>query len=745
MNRTELERRAARWRLHHEVRCALLAAAAGVLVASAVIRLTPGAALIVAATVGGVVWSGLRRRGRSVEADTIAAHLNRVCPTLEESAALWLRDPQSLTLVERLQLKRLDAAWAALANREAAGWPSMRRLRAPGAALAGALAVFVLALRWQHAATAPRAEEGAPVASRAATPKAKPATLVSAAISIAPPAYLERPARRIASLDGEVEEGAVVTWDLTFDGEVQGVAIERSDSVGSVEFEKLGPRAFRASTVITDTLIYQVRSGDTEAARTVEPQVHTLKVIRDQPPRLAWVQPSAPRTLVESANATNVTVSIVATDDHDLAGVHLVATVAKGAGEGVKFREQRFTLERGDDGATFGRGLDLVALGLEPGDEIYFYAEAEDRRTPKPNRARSETRFVVLRGPDAARADAGLAVKGVNLLPQYFRSQRQLIIDTERLLAERAQLAEETFRERAEEIGIDQKLLRLRYGQFLGEELEPEASGAAKEAQAMGFAARLQGRSRESAERAAAVERAVELQHQHEPPASRDGRPATIEEIRAPFVHNHDNAEVATTFDPQVKASLRAVLAAMWDAEGYLRTGRPAEALPSEHRALELLKELQQADRVYVQRVGFEPAPLKIAERRLRGELDAIPREGRSAVPVPEGGAEVAAVQAVLSALGADALGELDQAIAARVDASLTAAARARPEVFVRALEIWRNRGRALDETQRVSLRRALWELLPARQETPRRLPESIPSLAKRYFDALERRGESER
>ena len=111
-------------------------------------------------------------------------------------------------------------------------------------------------------------------------------------------------------------------------------------------------------------------------------------------------------------------------------------------------------------------------------------------------------------------------------------------------------------------------------------------------------------------------------------------------------------------------------------------------------------------------------------------------------MPVLEDRAEVVAVHAVLVALGADALGELDQAMVARVDASLAAAAQARPEVFVRALEIWRNRAPGLDESQRINLRRALWELLPPTQEAPRRLPETVPALAERYFDALGRRGE---
>ena len=60
-------------------------------------------------------------------------------------------------------------------------------------------------------------------------------------------------------------------------------------------------------------------------------------------------------------------------------------------------------------------------------------------------------------------------------MPAYFRSQRQIIIDAEALLKEKPKLAQEKFVQRSDNIGVDQRLLRLRYGQFLGEESEGAA------------------------------------------------------------------------------------------------------------------------------------------------------------------------------------------------------------------------------------------------------------------------------
>lgn len=60
----------------------------------------------------------------------------------------------------------------------------------------------------------------------------------------------------------------------------------------------------------------------------------------------------------------------------------------------------------------------------------------------------------------------------------------------------------------------------------------------------------------------------------------------------------------------------------MWDAELYLRTHRPETALAYEYRALELLKQVQQANRQYVRKVGYELSPIPIDETRLTGTYD---------------------------------------------------------------------------------------------------------------------------
>ncbi len=747
MNRAALEQRAARWRRHHAARAAWWGLAAGLLVAACGVRVAPTVAAVLGLIAAAVITLLARRRAPPVTAETVAAQLNRLCPSLEESAALWLRRTEPLALIEQLQLRRLDAAWNALPERDAIACPPPRALRP--AILAGAAAAGLVILLAAWPAPAPSNVPGAaalPSAVAAAPSRPVAPALRRASLEIAPPAYLAEAPRRIDSLDAEAAEGATLTWDLEFDGAPATVVLTSARDSTPIPATPLGSGRFRATARLHDTLLYQVALTGADGERRVLPELHAVKVLRDLPPRLAWLEPTRARTLVDpAAGPALVTVSLSSGDDHGVAAVTLVATVAKGTGEGVKFREQELPLARlagpGAAPDTFGRTLDLVALGLEPGDELYFHAVASDRREPNPNRTRSETRFVVLRGPETALAEPGVALAGVNRLPQYFRSQRQLIIDTERLIAERPRLTDAQFRERSDDIGVDQKLLRLRYGQFLGEEFEPTSGGAPREAQMMALAGTLRAAPRTAMNQAAAVERAVEAQHQHPAPVERENRPLTYEEIAAPHVHRHDIPEAATFFGESVKASLRAVLAAMWEAEGHLRTGQPEAALPAENRALELLKALQQADRIYVKRVGNESAPLKIDERRLRGELDAIPSRASGAVPAVPPDPDLGALRTAVGALSLAPDAPLPEETARRVEARLVAAALDQPALYLPALELWRRRGSGLPPDAATTLRQALWRLLPISRAEPDRPADAAPAVARSYFDALQADG----
>ena len=67
------------------------------------------------------------------------------------------------------------------------------------------------------------------------------------------------------------------------------------------------------------------------------------------------------------------------------------------------------------------------------------------------------------------------------------------------------------------------------------------------------------------------------------------------------------------------KTLLRSALNEMWQAELHLRQAEPAKALPFEYRALAFIKKVQQAERIYLARVGPELPPID-ESRRLGGD-----------------------------------------------------------------------------------------------------------------------------
>ena len=83
-------------------------------------------------------------------------------------------------------------------------------------------------------------------------------------------------------------------------------------------------------------------------------------------------------------------------------------------------------------------------------------------RDPQPQEARSPS--LILRLPstqDVQSSDLEAAIKKV--MPAYFRSQRQIILDAEALLKQRRTLDADTYLKRSDAIGVDQRILRLRW------------------------------------------------------------------------------------------------------------------------------------------------------------------------------------------------------------------------------------------------------------------------------------------
>ncbi|WP_426490006.1 hypothetical protein [Hymenobacter sp. 102] len=676
-----------------------------------------------------------------------AQRLNRQHPTLEDSTALLLRPASDLNLLEQLQQQRLLARLPELA---AAGPLLPMQWRPYWLALAG-LAGLAAGIWWFRPAeaTGPVAA-AAPVALRFSETPAQPAAaprITQTRLQVQPPAYTRRAAFSPTTPSFQCPWQSRVQWLITLSRPSQTPPIlelgTRRIPLRAVPNE---PTQFTTEQVLTASVLYRLRLGAQVSDE------YAVEVLPDHAPTIRLITPKA-YTLVEFGRPPQVAIQAQLRDDYGLTRARLVATVAQGQGEAVKFREVVTDLSTALAGqpaaATVRPVLRLPALGLTYGDEVYFYLQAWDNQQ---HVTRSDTYLVQWEDTTVQESTMDVSL-GVNTAPAYFRSQRQIIIDTEKLLAEQRGLAPATLQERSNAIGFDQKVLRMRYGKFLGEEADETIGAAPTGPPTADTPAEEPGLGSVVAEDHTEAEAKPEQHsaddgHDHHttPPAGATDYETRTAELMDPYIHHHDDAETADFLEPAVKAKLQAVLSQMWESELRLRTGRPREALPFEYRALRLLKQVQQQTRAYVKKAGFTPPPMPEATTRLTGDLaGAAAPSRRQQLPAPS---QQPAVRAALGALAQLRQHAPVPGVAVKLEQGgqqLAQAALRQPSTYLSALQELRQLTAALragQPTQRYNLpliERAFTRLLPAPQPAPAQQIRSGSKLTQRYFQELSR------
>lgn len=325
-----------------------------------------------------------------------------------------------------------------------------------------------------------------------------------------------------------------------------------------------------------------------------------LRIKKDVEPIILIEKPSESRSEMSAPN--QIKMESIISDDYLVSSVNMKITLARGSGENVRFRELSVPLNLDKNLPTSKVKASYVIKPLElemlPGDELYFYLEATDNK-PNSNKTRSDTYFILWR--DSTQQFTEITSKiAVNLVPDFYRSQRQIVIDTEKLLNNRSRLSKKEFNSESQEIGYNQQLLRLRYGQYLG--LEDEGMA-------------------ESAE-------GGETEHEHEEidvdTGLEEAKSSTMAGIASELIHKHEDAEMNTFMHDSPRNLLKKSLDAMWNSELNLKLFQPEKALPFEYDALKYLKEVQQAGRVYLRKSGTSVTPIVESEMRLKGDLKGI-------------------------------------------------------------------------------------------------------------------------
>lgn len=656
---------------------------------------------IAALAVGGlaVAWAA-RRAADRLDRSWLVRRLNAREQSLEDSAALVFA-AQDLAPLERLQAERIAARVAAIDPASLADAWSRRRIAIAWGLGAAALAAILV---WQAQADAP--PPLSPVTGSTAAAPGAP-RLTGQRVRIVPPAYTGLPTRFSDSLDIRAPQGSRIEWTFGFDPQPQAAAVQL---VGGQAIPLArGEEGWSGALRLDAPSLYRLNA---QGMRAQQP-AYRLEPIADEPPQVRVIEPaSGLATMAPGQRRWRVVFE--AADDYAIDPLaRATITTAIGEGENVRFAERSQTVRGTGDPRRrrFTIDLPLAPFGLQPGSDLVVQLTVADTRSPEPQVVRGPGVILRFPAPKPAEVD-GLDLAAKQQLPAYFRSQRQVIIDTEALIRQRRSLSADEFLARSDTIGVDQRLLRLRYGQFMGMEAEetpkPPLPTADKD------------------EAPAQPEHSPDDGHDHgEAPSS----PVfgDLGNVLAEYGHTHDESEAATLLDPETRALLKLALDAMWEAEVNLRTGKPEAALPFENKALGYIKRIHQATRIYLPRIGSQQPPIDMA-RRLTGKREGIVGRGAQLTPFVIEDTVPATAWRALAQTGAIDLGGLEGWVRSN-------SARIRDPLGVLAA-IDALRSQPTSRSLREKLRGALWTVLTRPPAQVRRRSDG-GTLGRRYAEGL--------
>lgn len=646
----------------------------------------------------------------------------------QDSADLLFADADTLNPLQQRQRERV-LAWLQHAMPDLRPrWPiSWLLLNAALASLA-----TVALLGWPRSTPSPAAP---PAAAPAAARAAGPLRLLSSQLRVQAPAYTGQRDHLQSTLDAKVPAGSQLSWSLRFDRAPDRAWLQFHDGRRMSLRERDGQ--WQAQDTARSPVLYRVVSEPALA----QARLHRLDVVADRAPSVRVIEPAG-TLILASPGQQRWALRFEASDDYGVAArASLSITVTQGSGENITFVRRSVTLA-GSGNATarqFGHVLDLAALGAQPGNDVIAQLEVRDNHTPAAQIGRSNS--VILRLP-TREAVLGAELEGQikKAMPAYFRSQRQIILDAEALIRQQRQLDAEAFLGRSDAIGVDQRILRLRYGQFLGEESEgapkppptddlPTSDVPSNDPPAADTPP--PAHDGDAASHAGHADHDHGHGHDHGDAAGQDRAPVfgSAGDVVAEYGHTHDHAEAATLLDPQTRATLKAALDQMWSAEGELRQGRPQQALPYAYKALAFIKQVQQAERIYLPRVGPELPPIDEG-RRLGGDRAGL---ANRVLPLPPATPPDPAIIDAWQQLGdgtdapdLDALAAWQQRHAAHLPDALDLAAAIEQLRLTPDCDACRHR-----------LRAQLWRAL--QRPLPQALPRSrADAMGQRYLDALE-------
>jgi len=607
-------------------------------------------AIILALVVFLVVFISLMMWHRAwlVTESSISGYLDRRYSQLEESGHLFIKPESELNFLEHLQLSKIEPELSLIPLQQKLFlkpflWGALTLI------LSVFLSVLLAGVGHNNFLTHYSINSGKTNTKPGIAEKVLP-QISAVEVTITPPVYTGKAGHQQDKFTIVIEEGGLAAWKIATNIAVKQVSMLFNEKETIILKSSKGDKTtWIAQKQITNPGFYQV-SVDGKLS-----DLYQVQVIKDLPPVIRIKTPKQ-YTYIDAGEAPKINIDAAVNDDYGVSNAQLIATVAKGSGEAVKFKEYKLDFAASFSGHQVQYNLqkliNLPSLNMEPGDELYFYIQAIDTHQQQ---SRTDVYTVSIQDTAQPLSMDGV-LSGVNQKPEFFRSERQIILDSEKLLKEKDSISVEKFKSRSNDLGTDQKLLRLRYGKFLGEESESDIGGDDNDA-------------------------VSDIKNY--------GNAAVILDK---YTDKHDNAEDAGFFDPELKAQLKATLTEMWKAELQLRLYKPQDALPFEYKALRLLKDLQQKSRVYVAKTSYNAPPLKL-DKRLSGDLAKINEQvnQQEIKPVADQQINLKKAVVILQQLKSKStIADADRYILASANQQLSAKASAEPGSYLTALSAMR-------------------------------------------------------
>jgi hypothetical protein len=528
----------------------------------------------------------------SIDLTKMLLHYNRQFPELEESAQLVLTAPS--TLLQGLQAQKVAARFSQLVAQQ---HPQLIPRYSLQKGIFRALVTTVLLIAMWHIDLSVFKPELSAELTPPTQTNMQAISLLSATITVSAPAYTQLPISHVNELDLTVISGAKVSWRLIFADTKRDYYIQFDGG----EREALNQQedlSFTFEKLVKRTGVYAIGSGEQSISG-----IFTLSVIADKKPSIQIISPQKTVTEFPKNLQPELTAEVEIDDDFGLSKIEIIASVAKGSGEAVKFRDQLFSFDssREVDGKPhYYKTWRLSELGMEPGDEMYFSVIATDNREPEPQQSRSQIKIIRwLEDEQNLLQSDGILI---DFMPEYFKSQRQIIIETEQLIADEKNLTQAEFARTSQLLGNAQSDLKEKYGQYLGDEVDDGSGGHKMEAGANFTPG--------------------EADHKHEEQDSGKDK-SGFDKIIEQYGHAHGDSEIGIITKLSPVGLMKRAIANMWEAELQLMLSQPLLALPFEKEALQYLNQAKKAERIYVKRLGFEPPPVS-ETRRYQGDQSEI-------------------------------------------------------------------------------------------------------------------------